>query len=1068
MFLLRLPNPRVSFCALLFCFANFMSISPAAQAQKPIFPSPQTFPLGTISTPPIVATGDFDGDGLPDAVYLSASNNSSETLNVLLNQGPNAPAIPVTTQIPTCFNTQSIVAGDLNQDKKLDLVIQCETDILVFLGKGDGSFESPVTYNFIAGMPTGNPLITQALAPLADLNGDGYPDVIIAGNQTPAVIVVLLNQGKAAPGVLDNPATYATSFPTQTGDFLVYEVEIGDFNGDGKLDVLAGGDDDSQRIGAIYEPQAEILYGNGDGTLQTGQKTSASYPFVVADFNNDGISDIAWLTTNAINPVNTVETLLGTPKAMVLGPTLTLPATQLGANGLKSAGQDYPGGNANLALINSSPQTVTILRGDGNGGFNIDQSLPDFVQSMAAVGSKDGTNFFVLNDSNYIQLDYANPNGSFPGPTTQPTSIYGFASADLNGDGLTDVLFWDGNNNLVTGLALGNGTFSTANQVADPDAQILIPGDFNGDGKLDAAAIYTGQDPSVDALLYYYQGNGDGGFETRSAAVNLHDDAVQTALSGDFNGDGKLDLAVVFQSYDQTNFNYLDRLDLIPGNGNGTFSEPVVIAKATSANPLEPELVADLNGDSKLDLIWNNITFLNNGNGTFKQVPLSMGNAYNFPLAVGDLNGDGIPDIVMEDTSADPPAVYAGNGDGSFDATPFYTAGLPTNCSTPFPRVVGIGDVTGDGNSDLLIPCTSSPGNPGMAVLIGDGKGGFTTDKHIYNFPTSGGPLNGASILTRLNANAPALGTDHALDLLTFAGGATSVLNSLNPIPAIAVSTSTTVTASPVSAYENQPVTLTAKVFGANPSGSVSFTSGSNSLGSGTVQNGIASLKTSFISAGTIIVTASYSGDSSYLPSQSAPLSIVVSVPPPPGLTVTGTAVEVSPGATTSNTSTITVAPTNGFTGSVTLTASITASPAGAVNLPTLGFGTTSPVKITGASAQTATLTISTTAPTSNFRADAHDSVKPQHRRWFAVGGTALACVLLFGIPARKRHWSAKICLLVALALLSGAVLACSGGGGNTGGGGGIPGTTPGGYTATVTATSGSVTASNTITITVQ
>lgn len=1075
--MLRLTNPRVAFCTVLFYFANLASILPALHAQKPIFPGPQTFPLGTISTPPIAAAGDFNGDGLPDAVFISETDNASQTLNVLLNQGPNAMPTSVTTQIPVCFNTQSMVTGDLNLDKKLDLVMECGTQLLVFFGKGDGSFETPVSYSFSTGTPIESPTITQALAPLADLNGDGYLDVVVAGNQTSPVIDVLLNQGKSSPGVLGAATTYATSFPSQNDNFLIYEVEIGDLNGDGKLDVVAGGNGFGQD--QTYHPQAEILYGNGDGTLQPGIATTASYPFVVADFNNDGLADIAWLTTNTTDPTNSVETLLGDPKKMFPGPTLTLPNTELYANGLVSAGKDYTAGNANLALLNPFTNSVTILRGDGSGGFTVAQTLPVAVQGIASANYKDGANFLVFN-SGFIELASANLNGSIPGPDTQPTTSFGFSAADLNGDGLTDILFWDGASNLVTGLAGGNGTFSISNQVADPDAQILVPGDFDGDGKLDAIAIYSGYDqnygfakpaaatPTPDAILYFYKGNGDGTFQMRDSGTNLHSYAVTTALAADFNGDGKLDLAITFQVYNTATSLFESRLYIIPGGGDGTFASPLAIASANSVNPLQPALVDDLNADSKPDLIWNNMAFLNAGNGTFKQIPLSMANPYNFPLIVGDLNGDGIPDIVMEDTSADPPAVYAGNGDGSFTATPFYTVALPTNCPTPFPRLAGIGDVTGDGNSDLLIPCAITPGYPAMAVLIGDGKGNFTTDSHSYNFPTFGGPQNGASILTRLNADAPPLGSDKALDLLTFADGATAVLNLLNPIPAIAVSTSTIVTASPANAYENQSITLTAKVYGANPTGSVSFSSGSNSLGTGTVQGGVASLKTSFATAGTVSVTASYGGDQLYLPSRSAPLSIVISVPPPPGLSVSGTAVELSPGATTSNTSTITVTPANGFTGSVTLTASITASPTGAVNIPSLSFGTTSAVTITGASAQTATLTISTTAPTSNFRANTFDSVKPQHGHWFAAGGTALACVLLFGIPARRRNWTVKICLLAALALLSGAVFACGGGGGGNTGGGGIPGTTPGGYTATITAISGSITATNTITITVQ
>jgi hypothetical protein len=186
-------------------------------------------------------------------------------------------------------------------------------------------------------------------------------------------------------------------------------------------------------------------------------------------------------------------------------------------------------------------------------------------------------------------------------------------------------------------------------------------------------------------------------------------------------------------------------------------------------------------------------------------------------------------------------------------------------------------------------------------------------------------------------------------------------------------------------------------------------------------------------------------------------------------LTISGTAVMVIPGATTGNSSTITVTPAVGFTGNVALTAVITSSPTGAQYLPTLSFGSTTPVNLTSTSTGTATLTIITTAASSGCSSEYR---KQKAVPWYAPGSAVLACVLLLGIPARRRRWMAGIWMLALLAALSGGVFACGGGGGGGGGGGctvsNNPGTTAGTYTITVTGTSGTITATKTITLTVQ
>jgi hypothetical protein len=185
---------------------------------------------------------------------------------------------------------------------------------------------------------------------------------------------------------------------------------------------------------------------------------------------------------------------------------------------------------------------------------------------------------------------------------------------------------------------------------------------------------------------------------------------------------------------------------------------------------------------------------------------------------------------------------------------------------------------------------------------------------------------------------------------------------------------------------------------------------------------------------------------------------------PAPAFTIGATAVTVAPGAYTGNASTNTVTPSGGFTGNVLMTATITASPAGAQDPPILSFGLTTPVNITSASAGTATLTISTTAASGAALAY---SARPAGR-WYASCSAALACLLLFGIPARRR-WRTMLGSIALLGLLAGGVLACGAGFGiSRVVSAGDPGTTAGTYTITVTGASNSTTATGTTTLTVQ
>jgi Bacterial Ig-like domain (group 3) len=289
-----------------------------------------------------------------------------------------------------------------------------------------------------------------------------------------------------------------------------------------------------------------------------------------------------------------------------------------------------------------------------------------------------------------------------------------------------------------------------------------------------------------------------------------------------------------------------------------------------------------------------------------------------------------------------------------------------------------------------------------------------------------------------------------------------------------------TVTPIPPSITTAQALSVTVAVNGgsgsATPTGSVTLSGGGYTSTATTLSGGSATINipAGSLATGIDTLTASYSGDSNYNATTGAS-QVTVTVPPPPGFTISGTVVSMSPGASAGNSSMITVTPVSGFTGNIALTAAITSSPSGAQNPPTLSFGSTSPVSITGVTSGTATLTISTTAATSA----ALTHPKRPAARWYATGGATLACLLLFGIPARWRRWRTMLGMLMFLVALAGGVLSCGGsgsggggGGGNGGGGGGggtsNPGTTAGNYTVTITGTSGTITNTGTVALTVE
>lgn len=277
-------------------------------------------------------------------------------------------------------------------------------------------------------------------------------------------------------------------------------IAAGDFNNSGHLGLA---------VGEFQNEAAVILLGNGDGTFVPSSATFAN--------------------------------ALGTPISAV------------------AAADFNADGNIDLAIVNQISGQSPVVLGYGKGAFNAAGDL--FIAGF-------------------------------------PTGV---AVGDFNADGNLDVIVVDGGSTALGGsgvaLSLGNGDGTFVQAIGSPislgkNLSAIVTGDFNGDGKLDLAVTDSGGD-AVMILL----GSGDGKFGTPTTIrVGNQPDAI---VAGDFNRDGKLDLAVT---------NYADgTITLLLGNGDGTFTPASNSPYAVGRGPYQI-VAADFNGDGKLDLAVANLT----------------------------------------------------------------------------------------------------------------------------------------------------------------------------------------------------------------------------------------------------------------------------------------------------------------------------------------------------------------------------------------------------------------------------------------------------------------------------
>jgi hypothetical protein len=449
------------------------------------------------------------------------------------------------------------------------------------------------------------------------------------------------------------------------------------------------------------------------GTYPTGSASKA-LAVLAADFNGDGRADI--VTFNGTD----VSLMLMNADGSLAAPTLlTLPASGYPYFSSGTA-YDFNGdGKMDLAVVNQNGPLI-ILLGNGDGTFQPPATLSTCTTSgggvlAVAAGdlNGDGKADLAVACTAGVSVHFGNGNGTFQAAQTVSTGgeeVDHIAIGDVNNDGKPDIVAVDANvmRLLLVLLNAGGGTFpNVARYTLANETDDFFLTDFDWDGNLDVVfgqghPDLLGTETSFPMTSVFFN-NGDGTF--RAPKATLLQGTPVSIVTGDFNGDGKLDAAVTVQQF----FGPLS-LQVFLGQGNGNFTGQTPNTDSNAAT-WTLSAAADFNRDGKLDLaalrVDNSgaatvVIYPGKGDGTFPTSISTSVSASANGMAVGDVNGDGIPDVVVTNGTLNTVSILLGKGDGTFQTATSAAAG--SNPGNPV-----LIDVNGDGKLDLVVV------NPGTA-----------------------------------------------------------------------------------------------------------------------------------------------------------------------------------------------------------------------------------------------------------------------------------------------------------------------------------------------------------------
>jgi hypothetical protein len=954
-----------------------------------------------------------------------------------------------------------IVAADLNGDGKADLIYTdygataTASTTHVLMSKGDGSFSPGQTI-----ATAGSVMVA------ADFDHDGHVDLAwVWGAVGEGRFYLARGKGDGTFAAAQELGTFAIVGTNAPVFSYVMGAQLHDT---GYLDLL---------VEDVANPSLITLTTDSSGTIIriVGTKLqSGTGPMAAADLNGDGHTDLV------------IQSVLGGAANVFLGSAdglLVAAGTYAGSSAVQSMllhdvdGDGHPdlvleGTDGRIEILHGYPDgSFATTSEGGSGGVDATTGMGGRLVAIADVGGRH--DFYTTTPAGMsVLLEQGNLSLTLQGIYNAGPGRSSFAAADFNGDGVMDVAVDSPEGvAILFGSANGGVKGSKAFAAGQPALSGML-GDFSGSGNLDAVLSV----PSAQALLLH--GNGDGTFASSAtpttgqlsaspAAAPVGGSPVVPQLPGmahgvvmraDLDGDGYAD---AFVAYDNLSADHAhpsaataNVIYIWYGKSDGTYAAPVLMRPSRNFYQVA---AIDMNGDGLPELVMSDgyvVSVQNNlgGRAFGREVHFLAGMGIN-SISGGDVNKDGYTDLVIANGGT-----VLSNAVASQKTTPsapeVTTGGITVLLNAGTPKMV----------ATTVVLTITSP----LTILFGqevDGTAQVTANDGSLATGTItfyDGTTNICTIAVAPSASCPAsAGSGFAVGthVLTaaYSGDATHLASTSAPVTVVVLpvpkaQTATMLTSSLDPATSGQSVTFTANVVAmgasvAAPMGVVTFLDGSTVLGAKTlVGSGVASFSTSSLSVGSHAITASYGGDANSAGSVSAVLTETVN-----GTTTAGSAFSVSvKGAAKVGVGgvanlQVAVAPQTGYMQPVQLSCA---------DLPSESACTFAAHTIP-AGGGTTTLQLSTMAPRSCEVAGSGSTAAS-----LPFAGTTVAALLVLFVPGKRRR--AIKGLLVALIALCG-MATLSGCGACT-----DLGTKPGTYTIRVIGTSGSGTTANVVTTKVQ